>query len=239
MSTLAGVAALGLFWHVWWKSAEHLGAGPAFVELHYWHSIQFNLILLVLYFSLHSILATHWFKRWLNLDVRAHRVFYLWATFFSTLALWALWSPLYEPWAWDIALPLSLLFYTVQLLGLIGSYWTSKHFDLNSFFGRSTSAKVVADTAELTTSGPYALCRHPTYFFTILLLCSPRMALGRSLLSVSVLLYIFIGSKLEERKLKKEFGESYEQYCKQTPWLVPTLRSFRRAFKTKSATDKI
>jgi protein-S-isoprenylcysteine O-methyltransferase Ste14 len=40
-------------------------------------------------------------------------------------------------------------------------------------------------------------------------------------INVAVTVYILIGTLFEERKLRREFGEEYIEYCAATPMLIP------------------
>jgi protein-S-isoprenylcysteine O-methyltransferase Ste14 len=43
-------------------------------------------------------------------------------------------------------------------------------------------------------------------------------------LNLGLTAYVFIGAYFEERKLLLEFGESYAEYRKRTPMLIPGLK---------------
>ena len=74
----------------------------------------------------------------------------------------------------------------------------------------------------LTIRGPYRWVRHPQYVFVLVMLWSyPDLTADRLLLNVSWTIWIFIGSVLEERDLVATFGESYREYQRQVPMLLP------------------
>lgn len=78
---------------------------------------------------------------------------------------------------------------------------------------------------ELVTEGPYALCRHPLYVASFLILVS----LAVFLLSASVLMaacllalvYALVVVPSEERHAQKCFGDAYCTYSAATPRFVP------------------
>jgi protein-S-isoprenylcysteine O-methyltransferase Ste14 len=82
---------------------------------------------------------------------------------------------------------------------------------------------------ELCTGGPYALCRNPLYFFSLLGLvgvCFAAQSLSGGLIAAALFLLYYhfvIGS--EEKRLHSIFGSSFEQYCQTTPRLWPRLSS--------------
>jgi hypothetical protein len=70
--------------------------------------------------------------------------------------------------------------------------------------------------------GPFLWVRHPLYSAIILLLwATPQMSLGRLELAVLWTAWILVATLLEERDLVTDFGETYRQYCKRVPMLIP------------------
>ena len=51
----------------------------------------------------------------------------------------------------------------------------------------------------------------------------PILTAGRLLFNVLMTVYIFIGLYFEERTLKAELGEEYEQYLQTTPSVIPGI----------------
>jgi protein-S-isoprenylcysteine O-methyltransferase Ste14 len=84
---------------------------------------------------------------------------------------------------------------------------------------------------ELIVRGSYRFVRNPMYVGHCLLI------FGQAVLfkSFGFLLYLLVFFLMlhvlvvfvEEPMLKREFGESYEQYCKSVPRWIPRLRPFR------------
>lgn len=80
-------------------------------------------------------------------------------------------------------------------------------------------------TKLLVTQGPYSICRHPLYFFSMLGgagvgLASETVTVPLLILSAFILYYPF-AIRFEENKLRAVFGESHEQYCKTVPRFWP------------------
>ena len=76
--------------------------------------------------------------------------------------------------------------------------------------------------ATFVVVGPYRWVRHPLYFAVIVLLwTAPEMTLGRLELAVLWTAWIFVGTMLEERDLMADFGETYREYRRQVPMLIP------------------
>lgn len=78
----------------------------------------------------------------------------------------------------------------------------------------------------LSIRGPYRWVRHPLYLFSILMIWScPDIPADRLLFNVMWTAWIVAGAFLEERDLAVCFGESYRQYRRKVPMLIP--RTFR------------
>jgi methanethiol S-methyltransferase len=82
---------------------------------------------------------------------------------------------------------------------------------------------------QLLCSGIHRYVRHPLYAGTLLFIWGLFFIfpLLNNLVAVNVITaYVFIGIRLEERKLLLEFGSDYADYMAQVPMLVPGPRSF-------------
>jgi methanethiol S-methyltransferase len=82
----------------------------------------------------------------------------------------------------------------------------------------------------LITSGLFRLCRHPLYLFTLLAwLITPVMSLDRLAFITYASLYVVVGIPIEERKLVKIFGQSYVDYQRRVPAIIPCSMSKEKA----------
>jgi len=97
------------------------------------------------------------------------------------------------------------------------------------FFGdilRIWASGHIHKSAEVTTTGPYALIRHPLYLGHLV------VAIGFCVVSDSMLAFIVVMIsffivymptwKNEEKNLITLFGETYENFMDNTPALIPT-----------------
>lgn len=74
----------------------------------------------------------------------------------------------------------------------------------------------------LAIRGPYRWVRHPLYsVFLVLLWSCPDVTADRLLFNGLFTAWIVVGTLLEERDLVRLFGESYREYQRQVPMLVP------------------
>lgn len=90
---------------------------------------------------------------------------------------------------------------------------------------RTWAAGVLRKGKALTTTGPYALCRHPLYLGTFLMLTGFAMTfpgITACLPSLGLLLIIFwVTMRREERSMTTKYGTAWEEYAAQTPCLLP------------------
>ena len=91
---------------------------------------------------------------------------------------------------------------------------------------------------KLTTTGPYSLCRHPLYLFSIVGVVGVGFMLQSVvytvvLTSVTFLIHLY-GIRKEEAYLSDKFGEAYVAYRNSTPRFIPM--NFR-AFQTEPLTN--
>ena len=83
--------------------------------------------------------------------------------------------------------------------------------------------------AAFVTRGPYRYVRHPLYLFMLLLIWStPRFSTDQLLFNVLWTAWIIIATRLEERDLRRDFGETYRQYQLSVPMLLPSPHLLRR-----------
>ncbi len=99
---------------------------------------------------------------------------------------------------------------------------------------RSWAAGIIKKTAQLATTGPYSLTRHPLYVGSFLIGIGFSLLLwdGENFLAVLGVCLLFYLPKIrqEETHLANKFGNEWQSYCHQTammfPKSKPTLGSF-------------
>lgn len=137
---------------------------------------------------------------------------------------------------YDLPAPYDLIILTVQLSSLLGFAWSAKYFSAGEFIGWSQLKRFRNDNynqadldekSELRIEGPYKYSRHPIYFFSILfLLMRPVMGLTYLIIVVIFVVYFYIGSVFEEKRLVEKFGDDYVNYQKSVPRILP-IKIFR------------
>lgn len=183
---------------------------------------------LLLYCGLHSWLASLSCKgwcgeRWPGLMRYYRLLFNLSATLLLVpvgVLLWRNTGP--DLWQWSG--PLAWLMNGLALMAAAAFMHSLRDYDLSQFSG---SAQLRAGGADPEQQARFHLgwwhrwVRHPWYFFALVILWTRQMDAAH-LLTYSVLTgYFVVGSRLEENKLKRQFGLAYESYCRLVPGLIP------------------
>src|SRR5271165_2989861 len=103
--------------------------------------------------------------------------------------------------------------------GLLFAVWARRHLGKNW-----SQAVTLKEDHELITSGPCALVRHPIYTGFLLGFVGCAVARGewRGLLAVAlVFVALWRKLRLEETRMRAQFGESYGIYSRRVAALVP------------------
>ena len=93
--------------------------------------------------------------------------------------------------------------------------------------------------SSVVSAGPYSMVRNPLYVFSFvgalgLVLMTHSIVIAALLIIFYVGIYPFVVAK-EESNLHELFGESYQDYCNNTPRFVPSLKLY--STETKVAAD--
>lgn len=176
----------------------------------------------VIYFALHSLLASEAFKegarKLLKTGFRFYRLFYNGVAIGGLLALLILNGKLQSPYYFDrdgVVRYVSLVFIT---FGVMTIQLAFRQYRLKPFLGFGEEKN------ELRIEGILKRVRHPIYSGLILLtigffLFIPNLA---SVVTCGcIMAYLPIGIYLEEKKLITYFGKAYMDYKQEVPSLVP------------------
>lgn len=82
-----------------------------------------------------------------------------------------------------------------------------------------------AKAKEFVVRGPFRWVRHPLYLSIIVLLwASPSMSATRFELALLWTAWLLVATLLEDRDLKRDFGDDYREYSTKVPLLIPWRR---------------
>lgn len=192
---------------------------------------NYMILTFFLWALLHSLLASAsvknvakvWFgENWLD---RYYRFFY--NAFASISFLPALYFLTMEvgPKIYQFSAPFTFLARAVQAALLVLMVYSVGQTGLLKFLGLRSQLNIVG-TASFVSNGLYKLVRHPIYTTGLALLwLEPSMTSIKLTFNILVTLYILIGIQFEERRLLREFGDTYFEYRSKTPMLIPFLKN--------------
>ncbi len=149
------------------------------------------------------------------------------ASSLALILLFALWEPMGGV-VWDLQSPMATtVVYALYVLGwilIVGSTFLINHFDL---FGlRQVWLNLVGreySPVQFKLHSLYRYVRHPLYVgFFIALWATPTMTIAHLVFSVMCSAYILIGTRLEERDLRR-FHPEYVAYERAVPGFVPRI----------------
>jgi protein-S-isoprenylcysteine O-methyltransferase Ste14 len=204
---------------------KSVDGGPAAGAL---EAVAWDLALLAIFFTHHSVMARSGAKRILTRVVSPileRSTYVLVASLALDLVFWQ-WRPL-PGIVWEVHGLARLVILAGFWAGVVISLAAANAIDGLELFGlrqalahyRGSAPKPAA----FATPGLYRLVRHPLMTGVLLSLwCAPTMSVGRLLLATTMSAYIYLAVKLlEERDLRKTFGAEYERYQREVPMVVP------------------
>ncbi len=210
-------------------------------------AIAVDLALLGLFAVQHSVMARQGFKRrWTQIvpPVAERPTYVIAATLALVLLLWQ-WRPIPHV-VWDVtgtaAEPILRASFWIGWGVLLLSTFLVNHFELfglaqvwNYFLGRTPQQPV------FRTPSLYRVVRHPLYLgFVIAFWSAARMTAGHLLFSTACTGYILVGIYFEERDLLASYGQSYREYRRRVPMLIPFFkRGGPNAASSESARPKL
>jgi len=191
------------------------------------------IFLFIVFGYVHSLLASEkvklQFKKKFGELIAFYRILY---NIFSVISLYIIYelSPKPHIIIYDLQNPFDLIILIPQFLSLAGVFWVFRYICAREFLGldqikRFLEKRYTTELDEeftLRIEGPYRFSRHPVYFFSItFLLFRPVMDLFYLTFLICIVVYFYIGSYYEEKKLVRQFGEVYENYKKEVPRIFP------------------
>ena len=124
-----------------------------------------------------------------------------------------------------------LLLHAVQLSGVAFLFWTP--WDLKEFVGirqwersRKGRPREPGRNGRLFTGKAYGIVRHPLYFgISVILAFHPVQSRTTFVSTAMVILYFYVGTFFEERRMVRTFGQEYRDYQRRVPRFFPVRKS--------------
>jgi protein-S-isoprenylcysteine O-methyltransferase Ste14 len=210
-------------------------------------ALAINLFLLSLFAVQHSGMARPAFKRWWTRYVPApvERSTFVLATSLVLILLFWHWRPL-PLRIWDLDGDIARwALYGLSAAGwllVLASTFLINHFDLFGlrqvwFHARGLHPDL---DAPFVTRAFYRIVRHPIMLgFLVAFWATPAMSLGHLLFALVTTGYILVAVKfLEERDLVAQYGDTYRDYQRRVPMLLPWRKPRAADGPTQAAPGK-
>jgi uncharacterized membrane protein len=134
------------------------------------------------------------------------------------------------PWSWlfragQVA-SLGVLLSAVRVIGLLDFAGVSQLRNLLAGLDPDPEPEAqgppLAVNGQMVTGRVFRFTRHPSNLGALgVFLLFPRVTVNRVTLATLVALYVVLGSLHEERRLRAAYGEPFERYRREVPFLVP------------------
>lgn len=215
-------------------------AGPAKTSA---TALIVNILLMCVFALQHSLMARPAFKKvWTKIVPKpVERSTYVLMASGTLILLFSFWVPMTD-FFWTtsgvLATSLTALYY-VGFGIVVCSIVVIDHLELLGL--RQVIDNLSGKPKEVlpfVAIGPFKLCRHPIMLgLLISVWAAPSLTTGHLLFAVMTTVYILVALVFEEKDLVAEFGDSYRQYQRSTPRLMPTGGLGRKATTGQAVED--
>jgi protein-S-isoprenylcysteine O-methyltransferase Ste14 len=206
---------------------------------------MFWIILSVLIWGfIHSFLASprikELFQGWLGKDLaRYYRLVYNFLAGLSFLPVLVIAAVTPDRKLYSVPLPWSALMVIGECLAVVALLMGFRQTDTWEFIGlrqlkgtaesRFPDGPVETVQGNLVTSGLYRYVRHPLYSAGLAFIwLLPHMTVNVLAINIALTVYLVVGTYIEERKLRHEFGRDYTEYAAVTPMFIPFLKGNKK-----------
>ncbi len=183
----------------------------------------------VLYFTLHSVLASSgvkkYFKRRFSAFYPYYRIFYNLIALLLLIPILLFQKSILPIVLFNVGVLVRMLGGVIVLGGVVFGALAFRNYSGKEFIGLDfKNENFGLKKGNLNVTGLNKHVRHPLYFATLLIVWGYfliRPTLMVLVINCIITVYLVVGTKLEEKKLIAEFGEQYLRYKKKVPMLIP------------------
>lgn len=182
----------------------------------------------LMYFILHSLLASLRFKKWVEERFPTFIPYY--RISYNVIAGVSLLPMLIMMLVWRGEMIVEwdgvgfFLMNGIALVALMLFYHSTRFYDMPEFLGIKQIRCMEHDTSDkapMCVSPYHRFVRHPWYTFGLILIWTRDMDQMQLVSSAAMTVYFIVGSLSEEKKLLVYYGEQYSSYQKMVPRLIP------------------
>lgn len=223
LSRLFGFASLllfALFLFLGSLNLVNLGLGEK-------ERIALDVCLSLAFFIQHSVMIRRSYRQWLTRFIRSefHIATYSIASGVVLLILVVFW----QESAITLAAPQGIfrwLLHTTYFLSIAGFFWGVRALGFFDPLGVNPIQRYLRGKAQrsmpFVVRGPYRWVRHPLHLSLISIIWScPNITMDRFLFNVLWTAWIIVATLLEERDHIASFGDTYRNYKREVPMLIP------------------
>lgn len=201
-----------------------------------------------LHSALISVAVTDFAQRRLGRHFRFYRLFYNAAALLTIAPLLWYTSRMTGPAFFTWNGPLLWLKWIIHLAGVLLFAAALRHYSFLHLLGASQILEGDRPTAAapggIESRGVLGLIRHPFYTGALLLFWTQDLDRTRLMVNIILTVYVVIGTRLEERKLVREFGNEYIGYQKRVSmffpwkWLIEQFRPLPQSAAVETQNTK-
>jgi protein-S-isoprenylcysteine O-methyltransferase Ste14 len=194
-----------------------------------WLALLVDAALLMVFAIQHTVMARPRFKQWLAawLPAATERSTYVLASSLALMLLFWQWQSVPAHLWWVNAQPWAGLVWVLYAIGWVVAVSSTFMIDHLDFLGLRQTYAAGDDGHAYQSPGfsekwLYAWVRHPMMLgLLIAFWATPRMSVGHLFFALGSTAYILVGIRFEERKLIRELGDTYVDYARRVPALLP------------------
>lgn len=220
---LSGLTAFMLFMGGWHFLPTHINSNIVTISTS--QAIMINILILTSFAMHHSVAARASFKEKLAQYIPAEieRSTYVLVSGIFMFILCFYWQPVAGA-VWNVESPaLIVLFKVIHVIGwlvMVAATFEIDHFHLMGL--RQSLTTDVAEEKKLKESFLYSIVRHPIQTGVLIGVWSTAyMSMTQFILSIGLTFYVVVGLHFEEKSLIAHFGDTYLNYKKRVPGVIP------------------